>query len=263
MNNKIYLNQTREEAIAPLLDFGVMYVSDLYKLSRSTKAKTSFYRLILRMEKDGLLISKKHTDKNKKYVYLSKDVHDTYAPDLPYVSGDILYHDAVLASILCKFSRLNISSLCIKMHQGVSLNRFASGVFPDGIVFTESNEVKKKVAIEVELTRKSKDRYLRKFDLYMKEDEIDVVIFFFDSKGVYNSYKRELKLFLHENDIKKEDCKIALCHVGSVSEDAEDFFSSVSYGLGRECLLHNLFGLDSSNMFKEESTNNLQAEVLQ
>lgn len=250
--NDIRLNHVRDKVIGPLFDYGVLYAADLLDKVGWDKSLGAFYKLLTRMENDGILKSKRHVSNNKKYVYLTKEVHNAFAPDTPYISQEILYHDAVLSSVLCKFSHLNSVKAVKKIHHGKANYLFSTGVIPDGLVISENNEDEVKLAIEIELTRKSKERYVQKFDEYMKEDGVDIVFFFFDTFGVYNSYQNELKSYCFDNGFSASECKIALCYTPYISNSKKDFFESRAYGLGRESQICKLLSLDLSEEFNND-----------
>jgi len=244
------LNARREEIVAPLLDFGVIYLSDAMKLVKWNKSQGAFYRLITRMENDGIIKSKRYTNDNKKVIYLDKDIHLALAPDTPYLSSEILYHDASLSSVFCKFLELKNVVACEKIHQGHRNYKFDTGVFPDGIVLSRNDEYTSRIAIEVELTRKSKERYIKKFDEYQSETTLKFVIFFFNSAGVFNSYRHELEHYMLEKNISLRDSKIVLCYCPNFTANTEDFFNSSAYAEGEVSKLSSILNIDFNKSFK-------------
>lgn len=60
-------------------------------------------------------------------------------------------------------------------------------------MFGEKSDVKFKVAIELELTRKSKMKYLEKIGQYLRSQYYDFVVYYFHSEGIMNSYRNHIQ----------------------------------------------------------------------
>ena len=70
---------------------------------------------------------------------------------------------------------------------------YANILEPDGILFGENKGLSFKIAIEVELSRKSKDRIIEKINTYIKSEFFDSVIFIFDKRNIFDLYIRLVK----------------------------------------------------------------------
>lgn len=155
-----------------------------------------------------------------------------------YANGSILYEDMSLSTVdLAQIEHdLLITDLRLIFELMLPRSRWTSERFlrfeqgdqvPDGLLcyFDGHDRKYKTVAIEVELNQKSKIRYKKKIQDYIKDDSIDMVIYFVTKESVAN--------IIHGYSYLHTD-KIYVCYL---DEFLKDFDGAYLYAFKEEYLL--------------------------
>lgn len=155
-----------------------------------------FRKLISTLEKKGVLQSTKDNHSTRKFVYLTKDggalvgLQDSFES----VGLNNFDHDSRLASFareLLKFETVEDVELDHSLVSGKrigSRNRF----IPDGVIYGKKNAQNFKMAFELEMTLKAKDRYMAKIDHYLNTTVYDYCFYLFFLESVRRCYKSEI-----------------------------------------------------------------------
>lgn len=236
LQNSTYLSSKRNIVLDPLVDFKSMFISDLFEKQSEVygKSKQAFYRLICRMHDDGLINKVDGLDNNRKIVYLSKDASKIVGVDhIQYADRDTLRHDALVASVILDLEKkLNCRNVEIP-----SNNSDGFGLVPDAWCSLDLKGRETRVAIEIELTRKARQRQINKMNSYLDLNNDALALYIFDKRGVYNSYKENLKFTLEDQGISETSCNIILCYSPFLLSATHDLLDSEIFITGRNSKL--------------------------
>lgn len=147
-----------------------------------------FARRIKKLERLGLVKSFNLIDRRRKYVGLTehgakiscfKNVYDE--------KSDQVNHDLITAHVLKELLELeDIIGGSVYHEQGFS-------VAPDATAYIQRGGKSLCMAIEVELTQKSKRRFIHKFERYGDSLDFHFAFYVFNSYGVYRAYVEGLR----------------------------------------------------------------------
>lgn len=239
IENTAFITSKRNIVLDPLADFKCMYISDLFDKQKDLygKSKQGFYRLINRMELDGLLKTVGGLENNRKIVFLTQVGSSLLDKDfVNFPSKEALRHDAIVSSIVLDILKK------IKSYTYEIPNSFdGSGLVPDARCWLDIDNEKSLFHIELELTRKSKERQIAKMKNYLQLKDKSFVIYFFDKKGVFNSYKESLNHTLIDLDIDEKKSRIILCYSPMLSSSDQCILDSDIYTQGQNAKLRDIF----------------------
>ena len=230
LKNSSFITTKRNIVLDPLADFKSMYISDLYEKQKDLygNSKQGFYRLINRMEKDGLLKSVGGLENNRKIVFLTQEGSSIVDKDfINFPNKETLRHDAIVSSVVLEI--LNK----IKFYTYDIPNSFDNGGYvSDARCWLDIDNRKSLFHIEVELTRKSKERQVTKMRNYLEMTDRSFVIYFFNKKGVFNSYRESLDHVLDDLGIDEKNSRIILCYSPMLSSSDHCILESDIYAQG-------------------------------
>ena len=208
------INDKREELLAPLLEWRILGVSELGELGNYQKSERGLRKIIERSEKSGLINSFIHKLSNRKFVYLSRRAYQEMTDASWNVNEEIKMHDAIVACIIYRFSKMNTVDLAKMNYQNIAFNQsiFAHGVDPDGMIRAKRRGDVYNIAIEVELNRKSSTEIFRKFKLYHENTAFTWAVYFFNNRRVLNAYFAYYKKFREESYIPMEKSQMMFCY---------------------------------------------------
>lgn len=117
----------------------------------------------------------------------------------PYVAQ--LYHDEIVSRILLPLLRSELVQSCLTEPEQ---KRFCQDArswyerqeklkFPDALLSMNGAKGPMDLALEVELTFKSQQRYRKLFDAYQERNQIAAVIFVIDSSAIFKALKAAMK----------------------------------------------------------------------
>ena len=159
-------------------------------------SEAAFRRFVLKSEKKGLVSSVKDPTSKRKFVHLTKNgerhiglLHST----LGFNDGTF-HHDSRLSIIARKFlefEAIRDVELEHDLLRGKRIGRI-KGHIPDAVLYGKRGENNFTVALELELTAKSKTRYLEKCRYYVGSSIYDYALYFFSDLATLKNYKREI-----------------------------------------------------------------------
>lgn len=234
-----YISTKRNIVVDPLVDFKSMFIHDLFEEQKEIygKNKQSFYKLINRMENDGLLQSVSGLENNRKIIFLTQKGAEALDRDyISFANREALRHDALVSAFV-----LNISKNTICYNYEIPYSQFDDDLIPDAKCLLDIGGDKKQFYIEVELTRKSRERQLTKMRNYINHSERPFVIYYFDKRGVFNSYKESMKNMLIDLDIEEKNNRIILCHSPDMLSIDSPLMESEIYIQGQKAMLKDIF----------------------
>lgn len=180
----------------PLKKWRLMDLDSLRRAGNYPGSMRGFRKLISSLEQKGVLQSTKDNHSTRKYVYLTRDggAHLGLKDSFESVSLNNFDHDSRLASFarsLLSFEIIEDVELDHSLISGKKIgarNRF----IPDGLIHGKKNGNSFDMAFELELTLKSKDRYMAKIEHYLDTTVYDYALYIFYLESVRDCYKKEI-----------------------------------------------------------------------
>jgi hypothetical protein len=261
---KKHINPLHIDLIEPLKRWKILSLNELKKEISSSISNASLYKVIKRLEDFRIIDSFIDSNSKKKYIYLDSNAKEYFDIDKSdYIPRDQRYHDALSIEVLRAFIEKNyaISSLTdVQLKE--ELTQFDHR--PDGQIEVKSDKKIKKVAIELELNQKSKERISKYFDYYSNTKIFDYCVYIFANKFIFNryikhfmshSFERNKIKFLYISDLKlnKIDLKSGQVYQDNCLKSFEEVFSSTDLAEGEHRVNTDPKGLTS--IFKDVLTN--------
>ena len=227
-------NIRRVEVLSAIGKNKAISLRNLYDTINERTSYQNFSLLIKRMEKEGVI--KSYVGYGKvKYLILTKD-GAAYTPYCAPHGEDtkILSHDVIAANVLRNL-------LTFKSFESghIPVGNWGLDVIPDGIIYANKGDKKYTLAVEVELTQKSKKRVWEKFVEYHKTKDFNHVLYIIGCKTIFNSYKKILLRM--SQDIQKR-IVLALMPNNSLSKGKCEYNNSIYFFLGQDKKFSELFG---------------------
>lgn len=176
--------------LLPLKKWRILNLSNLYELTSYQAKYDAFIKMIRNLEKKNLVKSFRDPTTRRKYIYLTREGDKELGGELknPEVSIDTLAHDSKVSEIVLELFK---SRLC----EGFALehDHKVEGINPDAVLYGEKKGQKTQIALELEITRKSRGNFLPKIEQYVTSSKYDLVLYYFSKRGVFNSYQKLIK----------------------------------------------------------------------
>lgn len=176
--------------LEPLRKWKILDLKGLLDKSSYPSSYKSFSKLILKLEKKGLVGSLYDPFTAKKYVFLDEKGNQYIGvKDHTKFPINTFVHDSKVIDLIQWFMKLDF---CDDFKLSYELTSFH---VPDAILirFVDENWPTTKMAFELELTQKSIGRFLDKMRWYVETSYYETVIYYFQNKNVLLTYKREFK----------------------------------------------------------------------
>lgn len=168
----------------------VIPLRSLREISGYQGSKQSFYRVIRTLENRNLIRTKKLNGKSK-VVTLSPELTSLSMYRHADLQEESITHEALVASICQELLTWEIFESVTLPYEIVSKG-YDSGIrrLPDALVEGKNQGKSFKMALEIEITRKSKTRVQNKVEDYLKNDVFDFIFYIFNERSTFESYKR-------------------------------------------------------------------------
>jgi hypothetical protein len=228
-----------ENRLSVLESLNKIKVSDVYTISemlnrklqshtvRRTLKKLEEYKIVKSMVMPGY--------HNKKFYIPTKKTQDYFSENILITSPSNLYHNVMLGRTMFHISMYsNIENYTILGDMTADKNTLV----PDATMSVRNKGKCHLFAVEMELTRKTVERYVRKFKNYNNDKAYDGAIFIFDNEGVYNSYKQRIV----ENFADINQCNIFLLFINKLSIDFLSLIGNKFFIYGKETRVQALIG---------------------
>lgn len=190
--NSVHLSYLR-----PLLKWRIMDVRSLMKESEIESHYHNFYRIIRLLESKKVLEGFRDPYSGKKYVYLSSRGESALSlkENPTSVSTNSLVHDLKVSEIGRTFLNDGWVNEVMLEHEITDKRVFLSTakVNPDALFEGERKGKKFRIAFELELTRKSKQRIVQKALYYSESDYYDYILYMFSQKSLVDSYMETIR----------------------------------------------------------------------
>lgn len=222
----------------PLKRWRILNIKDLKEEAEYSGSFSGFYKIISKLEKNLLIDSFINSWSNEKYVYLLPNGIKALGEEerVLRINRDLRFHDSIVSKVarhLGSYPFINEVYLDFQTREEFPLLERV----PDCLV---TGQLKNpfKMAIEVELTQKSRDRVKQIYRTYSDSKVVNQILYITDKMSIIDAYTRFLIelgdsifknkfLFLYSKDLAKG--KLAL-------ESGPVFFN------GQTTSLKNLFG---------------------
>ena len=216
MSNTIFINGLHLNYLGPLIKWRILDLQTMLGQCNYNGSAKAFRKLIVGLEKKNLIKSYIDPHSKKKYVHLT-DVGESYLgvnEGRPSVSRETFYHDCKVSEICRELLLFNTVKEIQLEHELVDRSSFHNQykICPDALISGEKKGAKFKIAFELELTRKAKSKYVAKAKQYFESTVFDYALYFFASRGVFESYKNSFGEAIGE----KCSSKIMLAYNGEL-----------------------------------------------
>jgi hypothetical protein len=184
-----YFNSIHLQMVTPLMKWRIMDVSSLRNNIFKDSNKRSFLRIIKNLERAKVLLSYIDPWTSKKFVYLSKH-GESFLPEAKNnisISTETMHHDSKVSLYAQRLLELSCFDEVTLEHQ-IAHSKSFRGSLPDAVIDGMKNDSKFKMAFELELTRKSKDRIRTKIASYLESNHYDYVLYVFCKEELMKSY---------------------------------------------------------------------------
>lgn len=183
--NAFHLNFLRPLEIWRILDLKSLRLECDYAY-----APRSFERMIAKLQRHNVVKSFKDPLSNRKFIYLSKLGERLLGASNSELSEETMFHDSRVSMIVKEL----LSRECFLEFKLEHLIGNRSQAFrPDASLSGEKKGVKFRMAFELELTRKTKDRIKSKLCYYLNHDYYSYILYMFCNHGVMHSYLNIIK----------------------------------------------------------------------
>lgn len=220
--NLMNIDEKRENIIRPLLEWRFLGLSELRAISKYEGSERAMQRLVKRLENDGILKSFIHKLSNKKYIQLTRSSYKEMTDQSWNINEDIKMHDAIVSTLLYKFSLEDIVSLTKMNYQNPSFNQtiFSHGIDPDGMIRAERKNNVFNIAIEIELTRKNSTEIFKKYKRYHENTSFEWVIYFFKNMKTLETYFKYYNEFRDLSNIEMLGSQVLFCYSDKLASNA-------------------------------------------
>ncbi len=194
----------------------VISMNSLYEQGFLNQSYQVFTKKVRKLEKAGLIKSILGIHKRKILSLTNEGAK--YSPTASKVSDqdETLFHDLIATNVVTSLTKEEI----FKFGE-VPFYDELDEVSPDGIVYGLKNNKNYSMALEIELTQKSKKRIIDKFNKYSRSKHYHYSMYVFNKESAYRSYKNVLESM--NDEIKS---KIILCLDKELKTDNFDYMNS-------------------------------------
>lgn len=222
----------------PLNKWRFLSLEDLFEEGQYPGTISGFRKYILRLEKKEVINSFRSGKFGRKYVYLTKKGGMQVGLDNATLnlSTETLLHDVRVSDITRAFLDFNTISK-IELEHEIILDRGKNQYTPDALIYGKRKKINFKMAFELELTRKATDKYLDKMEHYLRSNFYDYALYFFQHKGIFDSYKKYLE---REKGVSAFD-KILFALNTDINKRRPQLDESYVFFMGKEVTLKDVF----------------------
>ncbi len=179
-------------SIEPLSKWKILRSSALKDLSENKDYRTSWLKKLVRLEQFDLIKSYKDPYTGSKYVYLQSEGIKLFKDEFncSLVNEKILAHESKLSELMYEIHKLDcVKDIRLDDEMVAKSEYFKSKVqVPDADMLLKRNDEYFNIAIELELTQKSKTRILSRFEHYHSGDYYNNVIYVFSIERLRDKY---------------------------------------------------------------------------
>ena len=162
----------------------IILLKDLFQILIHEKSYVSFCEKIRRLEKNGHIKST-FLSREGKVLFLTP--RGATLSSFPAMSDKgSLFHDLMCSKVILRLLKFD------HFLNGSAAEGLESELLPDGVIRAIRNGEEYVLALELELTRKSKIRVVRKFVRYAKDNTFARVLYLTNKPTIFNGYRKIL-----------------------------------------------------------------------
>ena len=192
--------------LSHLLDWRILDLKNLMEVSKYDRGYNNFTKIIARLKLKNIIETYSPSNSRKIYIYLTEVGEKLISKEDRFSrpSQNSIYHDLLVSEICYELLKLDCFNETIIEHKIHNKKEFLkiTGPIPDAILKGEIRKQNFRIALELELHQKSKDRIFSKASQYMVGN-FDYVIYIFNQKAVFNNYLEMLREKFGEQIFKK------------------------------------------------------------
>ncbi len=186
------INSIHLSYLTPLSKWKILDLKEMREEIDYPSHSTTFSRVIRRLEKAMVVKSFKDPYSKKKFVFLTEHGEKLVSSSSKSlsISDETMLHDAKVSQVSrMLLKRMYIESVLLEHEIG---EKFKSQL-PDALIQGRKKDVPFNIALELELTRKSRNRILDKVRKYINSSYYDYVLYLFPTENIYKSYKSHIE----------------------------------------------------------------------
>ena len=183
--NALHLNFLR-----PLESWRILDLKNLREECDYVYCARSFERVIAKLQKCNVLNSFKDPLSNKKFVYLTSLGEKLVGTKNGELNEETMFHDSRVSQVVRELLKRECFTEFKLEHQ---IGSRSMAFVPDAKLTGFKKGTTFKVAFELELTRKTKERVKSKVGHYLGNSYYDYIMYMFCNKGVMKSYKKTIE----------------------------------------------------------------------
>lgn len=145
---------------------------------------------------------------NKSLYFLTEKAREMFQLPQPKFRFSTYQHDMLVAMVLIKLSHLHNAIFKTEREIRAELGFATKEHIPDGIIFIKKNDKDFTIALEIETTKKKKDKLKKNFDFYYTMSKYNLVWYYCNNltfSWVKNNNKYEKIKTLNLDKITKEN----------------------------------------------------------
>lgn len=234
------------KTIALLEKWGVVPLKNFGEVSSRSSSKKAHYKFISKLEKQGI-IQKFRIDTGEsttRYaVSLSEAVHKKRGTKYQV---DHLYHDLLVSATVAGFYKIPACLDVVFEHESLGRKEQSGDedlkIHPDAEISLESNSGKElRVAIEVELSRKSETRIVSKFVEYANAKRWVFAFYFFTDERMLEKYLLAINSISDESTRSRARRKIIFSFMKNPFSIGDDLLNTDAYHNEKKITLDEIF----------------------
>jgi hypothetical protein len=237
------INPFHLELIRPLVKWKILSIKELYEDSGYVGTYKNFHKIISRLEKAEVINGNKDVWTKTKRMHLTRLgnelVNNSRWMSHVINSGSFFHDSRVTLYLRYLASHLKISSVELEQER-MKIRSFQDmqRIRPDAeFSITTSSEKHQRFLLEVELTQKTKDRLIEKFEWYHQIPDYNFILFVFPTHSLANSY---LQLFKSLTSSHNKSNYIFAMEPGLIKGNFS-LTNTKAYFRGEELSLENVF----------------------
>lgn len=227
--------------LLPLKKWRMLDLNTLRDEGNYPGSSSGFRKFIINLEKKGVISSHYDQGTQRKFVYFTKDGEGQIGlpENLPSINMETFDHDSRLSLLGKCFSELPSINEVILEHELIGDKKIGerNRHIPDGVMKGEKNNSPFTMALELEVSRKSKKRYMEKIRHYLNSSAYDYTLYFFNFEGVLESYKKTILEEVGKDAFEK----IMLALNPNTMHRSFNFSETTIFFKGKEVLIDEIF----------------------
>lgn len=200
--------------LSQVLKWRAVPLNLLQEMSDYPGTRASFYRVIRTLENRNL-IKATHFNGISKIVFPTDELAKLSPQKFTSFQEESLNHESIVTQLCFELLSHEIFNNVSLPHE-VTSGSYDSGMnrLPDAILEGVNNGALFKMALEVEITRKSKIRVQNKVEDYLRNGVFDYILYVFNDKATFEAYQRFIKEIiqkpLYETDKGNHEARFIL-----------------------------------------------------